>query len=207
MSATVLLVPFAHAQTYTVIHNFTGGQDGAVPLAGLIMDRAGRLYGTSAAGGNVGGQCTVPNENGCGAVYQLVRHDSSWIVTPLYDFAGGPDGAVPQARVILGPDGTLFGTTTYGGGGSCSSSQGGPGCGIIFNLHPPARACRSVRCPWSESILYSFDGTGSGTHGAYPTSEVVFDQAGNFYGTATDGRRKRNRCGVQNDPFWGRLDL
>ena len=58
--------PTGAAQTYTVIHNFTGGPDGAAPMAGLTMDRAGNLYGTAAYGGNFGGDCGA---NGCGRLF------------------------------------------------------------------------------------------------------------------------------------------
>ena len=57
------------------------------------------------------------------------------------------------------------------------------GCGTIFSLQPPPNVCPSISCPWRETILHSF----SGPDGLLPTAEVVFDQAGNFYGTASRG--------------------
>src|SRR4051812_3140208 len=83
----------AHAQTYTVIHSFSGASDGSAPISGLSIDRGGRLYGTSMAGGNSGPNCNYNNlGNGCGAVYRLTQHGSAWIVNSLYVFQGGADG-------------------------------------------------------------------------------------------------------------------
>ena len=84
----------APAQTFSVIHNFAGGADGATPLAGLTMDQAGNLYGTANYGGNVGGNCGLV---GCGTVFRMTSHNANWVLTPLYAFAGGNDGANPQA--------------------------------------------------------------------------------------------------------------
>src|SRR3974377_1530361 len=95
----------APAQTFTVIHNFTGGQDGDDPMAGVTIDEAGNLYGTAEGGGTAG--CGY----GCGTVYQLKHKGSGWVFNLLYSFTGGSDGGNPWARVIFGPDGTLYGTT------------------------------------------------------------------------------------------------
>ncbi len=190
--AALTITPAA-AQNYAVIHNFSGGSDGSGPNAGVTIDRAGRLYGTTSAGGNGGANCNYHGAgNGCGTVYRLTAQGSGWITSPLYVFQGGQDGSSPWARVIAGPDGTLFGTTMFGGGGACVNNQFGTGCGTIFRLQPPANACSSVNCPWHETILHTFDGNGAGTHGANPMSEVVLDAAGNFYGTASVGGASGN---------------
>src|SRR5271165_2940807 len=98
----VLLTPQpAQAQTFKVLHTFTGGVDGAWPYAGLTMDRAGNLYGTTQNGGKVG----CGSGSGCGTVFKLSHKGSGWVFTPLYSFQAGSDGAVPTARVIFGPDG------------------------------------------------------------------------------------------------------
>lgn len=158
------------AQTYHVIYDFTGGVDGAGPFAGVTMDAAGNLYGTTLSRG----------AHGYGAVYKLSHKDSTWVFVPLYSFQNVPDGANPAARVIFGPNGTLYGTTLNGGQG-CR----GVGCGTVFKLSPPATVvCRSVLCPWNETALYRF---GNVPDGASPYSEVVFDQAGNLYGTTYGG--------------------
>ena len=169
----------AQAQTFSVIHQFTGGQDGANPYAGLTMDAAGNLYGTAASGGNTGGGCAV--DGGCGSVFKLAYKGSGRIFAPLYSFQGGNDGSTPYARVIIGPDGALYGTTHQGGGSGC----GGSGCGTVFRLRPPATACKTALCYWTETVLYQFTG---GSDGGLPgNGDLVFDQAGNLYGTTTTG--------------------
>lgn len=155
----------AQAQTLAVLHTFTGQGDGSTPIAGLTMDEAGNLYGTTA--GFVG--------TGNGTVFKLSRAGSGWILRTLYAFQGGMDGAVPQARVLFGRDGTLYGTTTLGG----------LGYGTVFNLRPPATACRTVQCPWTETVLYRFTG---GSDGAYPQyGDLNFDANGDLYGTTPNG--------------------
>jgi uncharacterized repeat protein (TIGR03803 family) len=155
------------SQTYTVLHNFTGGQDGASPQAGVTMDRAGNLYGTTQSGGTAG----------FGVVFKLTRRNSAWVLNPLYSFRGGSDGQNPQARVTIGPNGTLYGTTFTGGLGGCPN-----GCGTIFNLSPPPRACTAVLCPWTETVLYRF--TGAGGTESPGLGALTFDQSGNIYGSA-----------------------
>jgi uncharacterized repeat protein (TIGR03803 family) len=160
----------AEAQTYTVLYNFVSGRSG-YPQAGLTIDRAGNLYGTCYDGGSNG------------TVFELVRSGSGWILRPLYDFTGNGDGAGPYSRVIFGPNGTLYGTTIAGGASTCQEG-GYSGCGTVFNLRPPAAACHNVLCGWNETVLYSFAGD---SDGAAPFAEVVFDPAGNLYGTTFNG--------------------
>jgi len=182
LSALGLVVSAAQAQTFTVLHNFTNGPDGGEPAAGLTMDRAGNFYGTASTGGNSAGLCSYQNPHGCGTVFKLSRKGSGWVFTPIYTFSG-LDGAKPQARVIIGPDGTLYGTT-YEGGGNVDGCNG-YGCGTVFNLRPPAASCKSALCPWTETVLYSFEGF---TDGVEPTfGDLLFDGAGNIYGTTPHG--------------------
>lgn len=101
------------AQTYSVIHNFTGGWDGGRPEAGVTIDSAGNLYGTTFAIH--------------GSVFELTHSGSAWVLTPLYVFTGGSDGASPYAGVSIGRDGTLYSTTVEGGQG---------GYGTVFHLRP-----------------------------------------------------------------------
>jgi hypothetical protein len=98
----------AQGQAYKVIYNFTGGMDGANPAVGLTMDRGGNLYGTASS----------DHSTCCGSVFRLGRTASGWALVPLYEFAGGNDGATPISRVVFGPDGSLYGATELGGGGS-----------------------------------------------------------------------------------------
>jgi len=169
---TVVASQPAQAQTYTVLHNFTGGQDGANPESGVTMDKAGNLYGTTFRGGT----------SGNGAVYQLKLKNSNFVFNPLYSFAGGSDGANPEARVIFGPDGSLYGTTSNGGG-NCAPS----GCGTVFKLRPPPTACKSALCAWTETLVHSFEGIGGGDGDQPGYGDVIFDQAGNVYGTTIYG--------------------
>ena len=176
--ATVsLLVTFSfslvEAQTLTVLHAFTGGNDGGNPFAGLTADAAGNLYGTTVNGG----------ERFAGTVYRLASRNQGWVLTPLYSFQGqspNNDGAVPDARVAFGPNGVLYGTTGVGGLYACFDEQG---CGIVFSLRPPASICNAIDCPWTETILYRF----TGPDGAYPVGDLTFDQAGNLYGVTNAG--------------------
>src|SRR5579863_4103456 len=165
-----------NAQTFQVLHNFTGGLDGGNPYAGLSIDRGGYLYGTAIGGGE--GTCP-PYNNGCGLVFQLKHAGSGWTFNPIYHFAGGSDGAQPYGRVIPGPNGSLYGTTISGGSAECSS-----GCGTVFNLQPPVTVCKTALCSWRETVLYRFAG---GTDGFYPTGDLTFDHVGAVYGTTTEG--------------------
>ena len=168
------------APTFSAIHYFSG-PDGAEPYAGLTIDRAGSLYGTTLAGGNIGSNCAAI---GCGTVFKLTQSGSGWILNPLYKFAGDNDALSPQARIIFGPDGSLYGTTARGGniGGNCGTG----GCGTVFRLRPQPRACEAVLCYWTETVLYRF--TGGSEDGEEPSyGDLVFDQANSIYGTTISG--------------------
>lgn len=175
----VLAIVLAHAlstapalgQTLAVLHDFTGAGDGGNPDAGLTVDAAGNLYGNASIGGA-----------GHGLVFKLTHKNSAWILTPLYVFQGGNDGAMPFGGLSFGPDGALYGTTQYGGGGPCYN--GFVGCGTVFKLTPPASICHTTSCPWTETVLYRFQGQ---PDASYPTSNLIFDQAGNIYGTSNEG--------------------
>src|SRR5271166_4295834 len=204
IALTVATTQPTQAQTYKVIYNFTGGGDGATPWAGVTLDKAGNLYGTTYYGG--GGPCNDGYGIGCGTVFHLTHNGSGWTFNPLYEFTGNNDGAYPAASVMFGPDGTLYGTTS-----------GGIGYGTVFNLTPSGVPCRSALCPWTQSVLYRFTSSAFGefpflgdlvyelspsaggwtqtvvynmnpeTSGYFPYSGVIFDSAGNLYGTATMG--------------------
>ena len=178
---SVILTQSAQAQTFTALHNFTGGQDGATPTGGITLDQAGNLYGTTSTGGNTGGYCTDgDHRQGCGTVFQLKRVNSGWVFDLLYSFHW-TDGAAPEAGVVFGPNGILYGTTPWGGilnEHFCTST----GCGVVFSLVPPATVCKSALCPWTETVLYKF--TGGHTDGFVPLyGNVIFDSSGNLYDT------------------------
>ena len=92
----------AQAQTFNVIHTFTGGDDGYQPTGTLTLDRAGNLYGTTT---DLGGP---------GTVFQLKRSNGSWILNTLYTFLNSTDGFLPFGGVVFGPNGTLYGTNSTG---------------------------------------------------------------------------------------------
>ena len=165
-----VLTQATEAQTFSVIHSFMGGQDGANPYAGLTLDAAGNLYGTSTLGGM-----------GAGTVFKLRYVNSGWIFTPLYSFTRvGREGLhYATARAIIGSDGSLYGTTQYGGQGTCD--LGGGGCGTVYNLKPSPSRPTSVFAPWNGTVLYAFAGDSDG--GQPGNGDLVFDQAGNLYGT------------------------
>jgi uncharacterized repeat protein (TIGR03803 family) len=168
----------AQAQTFNVLHTFTGGADGAGPIgAGLSMDRAGSLYGAASYGGLV--QCAFGAS--CGTAFKMSRKGSGWIFNTLYEFTGGSDGWSPDAPLAIGPDGVLYSTTFYGGGNGCDLD----GCGTVYSLRPAATACKTALCPWSETVLYRFTGADDGANPAF--GALAFDQAGNLYGTTTYG--------------------
>lgn len=175
LALTVALTQSVQAQIYSVIHNFTGGVDGKNPYAGLTMDAAGNFYGTTC-----GADC-VAGASDAGTVFRLSQRGSGWIFTPLYTFRGGNDGAGPAASVIVGPNGSLYGTTMYGGGSGC----GGSGCGTVFNVRPLPNVAPNILGGWTETVLYRFQG---GSDGANPGfGDLVFDSSGNIYGTTQIG--------------------
>jgi uncharacterized repeat protein (TIGR03803 family) len=170
------------AQTFQVIHSFTGHNDGSVPMAGLITDRAGNLYGTAGGGGLGGSGCVV--QGGCGTAFRLKPSGAGWIFTPLYQFHGGTsDGGSPEARMVFGPDGRLYGTTVGGGANHDCGNNYDP-CGIAFRLTPPARACSSAICPWTETVIHNFAPSPDASN---PIGAMVFDAAGNLYGASAGG--------------------
>jgi uncharacterized repeat protein (TIGR03803 family) len=149
----------------TVLHSFANSPDGGIPYAGLVMDKAGNLYGTTLEYG-ASSNCF----QGCGTVFKL---DTSGNETVLHSFTGYPsDGAGPRAGLIMDKAGNLYGTTSFGGG---SGSCGGGGCGTVFKLDTSG----------NETVLHSF--TNSDGDGANPNAGLIMDKAGNLYGTTFSG--------------------
>lgn len=169
--ATLLIIAAApaYAQTFSVLHSFNG-PDGGDPESGLTIDPAGNLYGVTWYGGsnNCGG-------GGCGTVFKLSHAHSSWVLSTLYAFLGDTDGASPDGGVVFGPQSKLYGVTASGG-------ANGP-YGTVFSLRPGANFCQTFTCPWTETTLFSFDGT----NGSEPSGDLIFDTVGNIYGTTQFG--------------------
>ncbi len=142
-----------------VLHSFTGApSDCASPYVRVTADSNGNLYGTTIVGGTF--------NRGC--VFQISpQPDGSWTEKVIYSFSG-PDGDSPAASLLLDATGNLFGTTAGGGDFNL---------GVVFELTPSAGT-------WTETVLHSF---GSGTDGYDPQAELIFDPAGNLYGTTQFG--------------------
>src|SRR5579864_8322046 len=154
-----VLVPGAYAATETVLVNFDGA-NGNQPLAGVIFDRAGNLYGTTLGGGAYSG----------GIVFELSPNgDGTWTENILHDFGSGDDGNGPFASLVFDKAGNLYGTTGGGGymGGVCSNG----GCGTVFKLTPTSNG-------WTESVLYRFRSYKTGTG---PAARLVLDNAGHLF--------------------------
>jgi len=149
----------------TTLHVFSPGADGYYPHASMLLAADGNLYGTTTNGGlSNSSNCSY----GCGTVFRLTP---SGAFTTLYQFTGGADGGGPNAGMIQGSDGNLYGTTKIGGtivDGSCSS-----GCGTVFQITPTG----------TLKTAYSF----KFSDGAIPTGGVIQATDGNFYGTTFDG--------------------
>jgi uncharacterized repeat protein (TIGR03803 family) len=200
----------------TVLHIFTGGSDGGVPLGGLVQDQAGNLYGTTSLGGT-----------GAGTVFKV---DKTGVLTVLYSFTGGADGNGPEAGLVQDSAGNLYGTTVAGGAHGFGtvfkvdtsgtetvlhSFKGFPsdGAGPVAELVQDAAgnfygttklggefksgAVFKLSTTGEEWLLYSFSG---GADGKYPASALIRDGAGKLYGTTeaggTAGCGKFGGCGV-----------
>ncbi len=145
---------------FNLIHTFTGGNDGGTGSAGrLILDAAGSLYGVATVGG----------AHGKGTAFKLaLTSGGSWNFQTIYAFKGQPDAGFPYGGLAFDAKGNLYGTTYYDGANNLGS---------IYQLIP-------LNGAWSEKVLYSFKG---GADGSSSISNVVFDAAGNLYGTTSEG--------------------
>jgi uncharacterized repeat protein (TIGR03803 family) len=101
-AVSLLAAQSASAQTYTVLHTFSGGADGGYPAGKLVRDSAGNLYGTTSTGG----------ASGLGTLFRL---DAKGKETVLHNFTGGTDGKNPASGVLRDAAGNLYGTTQLGG--------------------------------------------------------------------------------------------
>ncbi len=145
--------------TEKVLWNFGNGADGAEPVAGLIFDAAGNLYGTTSLGGT----------SNSGIVFELMPGaGGTWTEKVLHNFNYN-DGDEPAAGLIFDAAGNLYGTTY----------EGGLDFGVVFELSPGAGGS------WTEKVLYSF--SGEPTDAASPQAGLIFDITGNLYGTTKFG--------------------
>jgi uncharacterized repeat protein (TIGR03803 family) len=122
--------------------------------------RHGHVYGAATAGGDYGS----------GVVFELrPRGAGEWDFKTIYAFRGQPDGSFPYGALLFDRSGNIYGTTYYGGAN---------GIGAVYKLSPRAVGA------WAEEVIYSFE---EGTDGNSPISNLVFDAAGNLYGTTSEG--------------------
>ncbi len=166
----------------TILYSFQNGNDGAQPLASLIVDKDGSLFGTTAGMG--GDPCQPP----CGTVFKLsppIGAGGAWTFRVLYDFTGGSDGGIPHGNVIFGPDGNLYGTGVRG-------REIGLG-GVVFRLKKPAVPGGQ----WRYEVLYHFRG---GSDADAPQGGLIFDKAGNLFGTAALGGQFGNGAVFEVSP-------
>jgi uncharacterized repeat protein (TIGR03803 family) len=181
------------SNTETVLHSFTGSPDGATPVAGVVLDAAGNLYGTTLSGGLL--DCfesagTNPPSNKqiyCGVVFKV---DTTGAETVVHSFTGIPDGALPQASLVVDAAGDFYGTTSEGGSNSFFGCEilnpaQPTGCGSIFKLDPAG----------TVSVVYSFSGN---EDGGFPVAGLVLDAIGKLYGTATSTVFKLDPLGPPN---------
>jgi uncharacterized repeat protein (TIGR03803 family) len=150
------LSPKGDTWSETVLYSFgtSSSNDVQLPWAGVTFDAKGNLYGTAGSGGGT---------TYSGGVFELKPSGNGWQESVLYSF-NGYDGSVPKSNVVFDSAGNLYSTTA--GGGNLDD-------GVVFELTPSSDG------HWTETVLYSFNiGPQS-----QPTSGVIFDAAGNLYGT------------------------
>jgi uncharacterized repeat protein (TIGR03803 family) len=147
-----------------VLHSFLNTPDGSFPAANLVFDSEGNLYGTTAQGGVYG----------YGTVFKLTLNQGQWTESVIYSFCqqtpNCQDGASPYSGLVFDTQGNLYGTTLNGG------AYGG--YGVVFELTPGQNGI------WIETVLHSF---GNGNDGMGPRGTLIFDKAGNLYGTTRGG--------------------
>jgi uncharacterized repeat protein (TIGR03803 family) len=157
---TLILSLFAVGQVEKILYSFGANSEDQAPTSALVIDKAGNLYGVTNGGG----------ANQQGSVFELSPSEGGWTESMLYSFCqvnGCTDGSYPLGSLIVDDSGNLYGTA--GGGLN--------GEGVVFELSPGLQG-------WTETILYSFLG---GPDGSSPSMPLVFDNAGNLYGTTSGG--------------------
>ncbi len=200
--AAVLIAPFgAQASGFDVLYSFAGGSDGAYPMASVLRDKAGNLYGTTQSGGF----------DDVGTVFKLTPMG---VESVLHSFGSGVDGVYPTASLIIDKAGNLYGTTEEGGtnhGGtvfklapdgtenilySFSGADGAsPVAGLVrkaenfygtteFGGTNNAGVVFKLAKDGEESVLHSFSG---GNDGGLPLAGLIMDGVGNLYGTTHFG--------------------
>jgi uncharacterized repeat protein (TIGR03803 family) len=151
----------------TILHEFTGASDGGYPVAGLVFDNQGNLYGTAGGGGT----------NGTGVVFELSPQGSGWSYSVIYSFGAylkTNDGFAPNSPVVFDSAGNMYGTTNEGGGAGCFN-----GCGTVFELSPTGTG------RWTEQVIHHF--SANPPDGQLPSGGLALDKNGDLYGTTPNG--------------------
>jgi uncharacterized repeat protein (TIGR03803 family) len=162
--AAALLLPAFVGQAgvvLTTLHSFEVFAKGGGPYSELVQGSDGNFYGTTWRGGTNGGLVGA-GQGGYGTVFKITTNA---VLTSLYSFTGGNDGANPEAGLVQGSDGYFYGTTCFGGAN---------GAGTVFKISSSG----------ALTTLYSFTG---GNDGGYPDAALVQGSDGNFYGTTVNG--------------------
>jgi uncharacterized repeat protein (TIGR03803 family) len=157
----------------TVLYSFTGSPDAAFPVAAVILDAEGNLYGTT----QFGGSCYA--NIGCGTVFKVTPSGQE---TVLYSFCSEPScsgGSSPQAALVMDAWGNLYGT----------ASGGEYDYGTVFQVSPNG----------TETVLYSFTGE---EDGRYPITPLNWDAYGNLWGTTTYGPPQGKGVARFGTVFW-----
>ena len=169
--------PSGSGYTERVLHAFHAGSDGSLPLTSLVLGKSNVLYGTTSFGGGTG--CAMPSGlTGCGTVFSLTPSGAKYKEQIVYRFKGGTDGEAPRAKLAIDSNGTLYGTTEFGGKteSACAKApSGNTTCGTVFKLSLSGK----------ETILYRFRG-GTGD-GANPRAGLVRILNGSLYGLTVYG--------------------
>jgi uncharacterized repeat protein (TIGR03803 family) len=172
-TAFVMTPSVAGQWNETVLYRFAGGSDGYNPVAALLLDGQGDLFGTTELGGNPLG-CYLRS---CGTAFELSPSEGgSWNETIIHRF-DGRDGAMPYAGLIADSLGDLYGTASEGGDLSCNSSI--YGCGTVFQLSPIGNG------DYDLVLLHVF--ANQGGDGSTPYGGLALDKVGRLYGTTFDG--------------------
>ena len=157
---TYKLTKSGDSWTQAVIHAFTGGDDGSGPGARVAVDNRGNVYGMTPTGG----------ANGLGTIYALhPKSNGDWALRVIHTFTGGSDGSSGSAGKLLLRGGHVYGAATTGGAN---------GSGVVFEMRPTRSG------EWDFKTLYSFKGA---PDGVFPYGALLFDAAGNLYGTTYYG--------------------
>jgi hypothetical protein len=166
-AVALCIVPFASAQTETVIHSFGRSGDGSSPSSGLVADSQGALYGVTDIGGL---PCSLA-PRGCGIVFRLTPPTvagKQWNEHVLYSFTGGLDGGEPIGNLLIdSKSNKIYGTTQLGGADST---------GVLFELAPGS--------PWAQNVVHSFN---RATEGVPDGGNLIFYRGRIVGATSSNG--------------------